>query len=195
MNKLRTLYRYARRFAVTIGVVVAVLLVSLLTIDLGPALKARAEKAGGDWLERKMTIRFDANVSKGMPWVFAPVQPTMDVKIGETALAFFRATNSAGHAVKGTAMFNVSPDVVGIYFNKIECFCFKEQTLAAGETVDMPVSFYVDPAIVKDRDAAHIREITLSYTFYPSGQESDPPGLTPGKGAAAVAPGDGRKGS
>ncbi len=139
----------------------------------------RAEKPSDVVLDRKVTMRFDANVSKDMPWTFEPVQRTMAVKVGETALAFYKATNTSDHAVKGTAMFNVSPDVAGVHFNKIECFCFKEQTLAAGETVEMPVSFYVDPALVKDRDAAHLKEITLSYTFYPVTAMSDPPGLTP----------------
>ena len=154
----------------------------------------RVEKSSDVVLERKVTIRFDANVSKDMPWTFEPVQRTMDVKLGETSLAFYKATNTSDHAVKGTAMFNVSPDVAGVHFNKIECFCFKEQTLAAGETVEMPVSFYVDPALVKDRDAAHLKEITLSYTFYPVTAVSDPPGLAPDK-AAVVLPADGRKGS
>lgn len=147
----------------------------------------RVEKPSDVVLERKITIRFDANVSKDMPWSFEPVQRTMILKIGETSLAFYKATNHSDHAIKGTAMFNVSPDVAGVHFNKIECFCFKEQTLAAGETVEMPVSFYIDPAIVKDRDAAHLKEITLSYTFYPVDAVAAP--------AAAVAPGDGRKGS
>ena len=154
----------------------------------------RVEKSSDVILERKVTIRFDANVSKDMPWTFEPVQRTMAVKLGETSLAFYKATNTSDHAVKGTAMFNVSPDVAGVHFNKIECFCFKEQTLAAGETVEMPVSFYVDPALVKDRDAAHLKEITLSYTFYPVTAVSDPPGLAPDK-AAGVLPADGRKGS
>ena len=147
----------------------------------------RVEKPSTTILERKITIRFDANVSKDMPWSFEPVQRTMDVKIGETSLAFYKATNTSDHAITGTAMFNVSPDIAGTHFNKIECFCFKEQTLAAGETVEMPVSFFVDPALAKDRDAAHLREITLSYTFYPVAAVAGP--------AAAVAAGDARKGS
>ena len=147
----------------------------------------RAEKPSAVVLDRMITVRFDANVSRDMPWRFEPVQQTLDVRIGETTLAFYRATNTADHPVKGQAMFNVSPDVAGIHFNKIECFCFKEQTLAAGETVDMPVSFFVDPAIVKDRDAAHLKEITLSYTFYPVAGVSG--------AAAGLSAGGGRKGS
>jgi cytochrome c oxidase assembly protein subunit 11 len=147
----------------------------------------RAEKPSELILDRTITVRFDSNVSPELSWTFEPVQRTMEVKVGENSLAFYRAHNTSGHAVKGTAMFNVSPDVAGIHFNKIECFCFKEQTLAAGESVDMPVSFYVDPAIVKDPDAAHLREITLSYTFYPVSGSAGP--------AAAGSPEDAGKGS
>ncbi|MGQ0673793.1 MAG: cytochrome c oxidase assembly protein [Hyphomicrobium sp.] len=155
----------------------------------------RVDKASGTVLDRQIDIRFDANVSRDIAWTFEPVQQTMHVKIGENALAFYRATNTSAVAVTGTAMFNVSPDVAGVHFNKIECFCFKEQTLAPGETVDMPVSFYVDPAIVSDRDAAHLKEITLSYTFYPSEPASGTGGATPGepaKGAALTSPIQGR---
>lgn len=127
----------------------------------------RAGKASDVVLDRIMSVRFDANVSKDMPWTFEPVQLTLDVRVGETTLAFYRATNNSSRPVKGTAMFNVSPDVAGIHFNKIECFCFKEQTLSPGESVEMPVSFFIDPKIAQDRDASHIKEITLSYTFYP----------------------------
>ena len=90
----------------------------------------------------------------------------MDVKIGETALAFFKATNNSSVPVSGRAIFNVSPELAGRYFTKIECFCFKQQTLAAGQTVDMPVTFFVDPKFVDDEDTKDISEITLSYTFY-----------------------------
>lgn len=117
-------------------------------------------------LDRTITIRFDANVGPGLPWDFEPMQRTMTVKIGENALAFYRATNRADHDVKGTAAFNVLPELTGAYFNKVACFCFTEQTLKAGESVEMPVSFYVDPALVDDKDTKSTREITLSYTFY-----------------------------
>jgi len=127
----------------------------------------RAEKAPDTILDQTITVRFDANVTPGMPWEFQPEQRTMTLRLGENALAFYKAHNTSDAAVKGTASFNVSPDLAGAYFSKIECFCFTEQTLAAGETVDMPVSFFVDPSILKDRDAAGIKEITLSYTFYP----------------------------
>jgi cytochrome c oxidase assembly protein subunit 11 len=146
----------------------------------------RAEKAPGEVLDRTITIRFDGNVDHSLPWTFAPVQQTMDVKIGETALAFFKASNNSSVPVSGRAIFNVSPELAGRYFTKIECFCFKQQTLAAGQTVDMPVTFVVDPKFVDDEDTKDISEITLSYTFFRS-DEPNPP-------AAAAAPeGEGSK--
>ena len=140
----------------------------------------RAEKAPGKVLDRTVTIRFDGNVDSSLPWTFAPEQQTMDVKIGETALAFFKATNNSSVPVSGRAIFNVSPELAGRYFTKIECFCFKYYTLAAGQTVDMPVTFFVDPKFVDDEDTKDISEITLSYTFYRSGEPNPP--------AAAAAP-------
>jgi cytochrome c oxidase assembly protein subunit 11 len=95
----------------------------------------------------------------------------IEVKIGETALAFFKASNPSKAPVSGTAVFNVVPELAGRYFTKIECFCFKQQTLAAGASVEMPVTFYVDPKIVDDADTKNIDEITLSYTFYHSDTE------------------------
>jgi cytochrome c oxidase assembly protein subunit 11 len=130
----------------------------------------RAEAAPGEVLDRTVRVRFDANVAKGLPWRFTPEQQTMDVKIGETALAFYRASNPTKAPVSGTAVFNVVPEQAGRYFTKIECFCFQQQTLAAGQKVDMPVTFFVDPKIVEDVDTKSISEITLSYTFYPSGE-------------------------
>lgn len=121
-------------------------------------------------IDRVITVRFDANVTPGMPWNFEPDVRSVQVKVGENVLAFFKATNTSDHVIKGTASYNVSPDPAGRHFNKIECFCFKEQTLQPGETVEMPVSFFVDPKMVTDRDASWIQEITLSYTFYPSAE-------------------------
>ena len=138
----------------------------------------RADKAPDAAIDRKITIRFDANVVPGMPWTFEPAQRTIEVKIGENALAFYKAHNTSSEAIKGTATYNVSPDNAGAYFGKIECFCFTEQTLAPGESVEMPLSFFVDPSILEDRDASLIKEITLSYTFYPAA----------GSGAKAEAP-------
>jgi cytochrome c oxidase assembly protein subunit 11 len=128
----------------------------------------RAEKASDEIVNRVIRVRFDSNVTPGMPWEFQPEQRYVDIKVGENTLAFYKAANQSNASVTGTATFNVSPDVAGQYFNKIECFCFTEQTLAAGQTVDMPVSFFVDPKIMDDRDADAVQEITLSYTFYPS---------------------------
>ena len=112
-------------------------------------------------------IRFDGNTSPGIPWQFHPDVTETSIRIGERKLAFFKATNLSAAATTGSATYNVSPDVAGKYFKKIQCFCFNEQTLKAGETVEMPVTYFVDPAILKDPIAKRIDEITLSYTFYP----------------------------
>lgn len=125
-----------------------------------------ADAAPTQILDRTMTIRFDANVANQMPWTFKPVENTMGVKVGETSIAFYRATNRSDRAVTGTASFNVSPSKAGGYFSKIECFCFTEQTLGPGETVDMPVTFFVDPDIAEDKNLDNVETITLSYTFF-----------------------------
>ncbi len=117
-------------------------------------------------LDREILVRFDANVARGMPWEFKPVQTEMKLKIGQNGLAFYEAYNPTDHVIAGTASYNVSPDVAGYYFDKIQCFCFTEQVLQPGERVQMPVSFFVDPDIVEDADAKRIHAITLSYTFY-----------------------------
>jgi cytochrome c oxidase assembly protein subunit 11 len=134
-------------------------------------LPQRAERAPDQILDRTIRIRFDANVDHGLPWTFVPDQRVIDIKIGETALAFFKASNTSDAPVAGTAVFNVVPELAGRYFTKIECFCFKEQTLAAGASVEMPVTFFVDPKIVDDEDTKNISEITLSYTFYRTGKD------------------------
>ena len=117
-------------------------------------------------LDQTITIRFDANTDPDMPWVFKPAQREMTVRIGETALAFYEAHNPTDHPVAGQAAYNVSPYAAGVFFDKIECFCFTEQVLEPGETVQMPVSFSVDPAIVEDAEGKFVHSITLSYTFY-----------------------------
>lgn len=116
---------------------------------------------------RTIKIRFDGNLSLGMPWQFKPVATEVTIPIGERRMAFYKATNIGSQATTGRATFNVSPDLAGKYFKKIACFCFTEQTLKAGETVDMPVTYFIDPAILDDPQARKIDEITLSYTFFP----------------------------
>ncbi len=128
----------------------------------------RAERAPGA-VAGQVGVRFDANVHPGLPWRFEPEQTTVRVKPGAKTQIFYRAQNLSAKTITGQAVFNVSPDQVGKYFKKIQCFCFTEQTLKAGEAKDMPVIFFVDPAIKKDPDTKDIDEITLSYTFYPTG--------------------------
>jgi cytochrome c oxidase assembly protein subunit 11 len=126
-----------------------------------------AEASAASATTSDISIRFDANVQADMGWTFHPKQNTLNVKIGEPSMAYYTATNASSETVTGSAMFNVTPPEVGIFFNKIECFCFTEQTLKPGETVEMPVQFFVDAALLEDADTKNIREITLSYTFYP----------------------------
>jgi cytochrome c oxidase assembly protein subunit 11 len=118
-------------------------------------------------LERKISVRFDSNVAGGLPWKFAPEQTEIDVKIGEVVTVFYTVTNQSARTTTGQAAYNVAPLTVGAYFQKINCFCFTEQTMAPGEKREMPVVFYVDPSIVNDSDNAAVNTITLSYTFYP----------------------------
>ncbi|WP_445942001.1 cytochrome c oxidase assembly protein [Pseudotabrizicola sp. L79] len=125
-----------------------------------------ATEAPSEILDQTIQIRFDASTEVGMPWEFKPMQRTMTVRIGENALAFYEAYNPTDRVVGGTASYNVTPDAAGGFFSKIACFCFTEQVLQPGERVEMPVSFFVDPEIVKDREGKFVKEITLSYTFY-----------------------------
>jgi cytochrome c oxidase assembly protein subunit 11 len=118
-------------------------------------------------LDRTMTVRFDASVAQNLPWKFEPEVTKMDVKVGETSLAFFRATNMSDKAITGQAAYNVTPEALGIYFKKIACFCFNEQTLKPHQTVEMPVTFYVDPKMADDPDTTILTDVTLSYVFYP----------------------------
>jgi cytochrome c oxidase assembly protein subunit 11 len=117
-------------------------------------------------LDRKMRVRFDSNVAPGLPWSFEPEQNRIDVRIGEVTTVHYKVVNRAARAITAQAAYNVAPLTVGAYFTKINCFCFTEQTLKAGETREMAVVFYIDPAIVKDRDQDNLNTITLSYTFY-----------------------------
>jgi cytochrome c oxidase assembly protein subunit 11 len=119
---------------------------------------------------QKVTIAFDANVNPGLNWSFRPENPQDVVDIGARDMAFFLATNKSAQPLTGTAAFNVVPEQAGKYFTKIQCFCFTQQTLQPGETVRMPVIFFVDPKIHEDADTRDVRKITLSYTFYPVGK-------------------------
>ncbi|WP_373085195.1 cytochrome c oxidase assembly protein [Sneathiella sp.] len=124
-------------------------------------------------LDREMTIEFDANTNGSMPWDFKPLQHKVKLKVGETAMVFFDAYNPTNRTVKGTATFNVTPVKIGQYFTKIDCFCFTEQILKPGERANMPVTFFVDPAIDQDANAKDVKVITLSYTFYESEDDDD----------------------
>jgi cytochrome c oxidase assembly protein subunit 11 len=127
----------------------------------------RASAAPDSVLGREMNIEFDANIAPGLPWTFAPAQRSLKVRLGEEAMAHYRAVNNAGRSVTGTAVFNVTPALAGRYFTKIQCFCFTEQTLEPGRAADMPVVFFVDPKLADDKNLASLTTITLSYTFYP----------------------------
>jgi len=117
---------------------------------------------------RDVTVFFDTNVAPGMPWRFAPVQPSVTLHLGQDALVFFEAQNLSNRDIVGHAAFNVTPEKAGIYFKKIQCFCFTEERLAAGAKVQMPVDFFVDPALATDPSTADVHQITLSYTFFES---------------------------
>ncbi len=135
-------------------------------------------------LDQTVRIRFDASRARDFPWEFRPVERTMEVRIGETALAFYEAHNPTDEAVAGVASYNVTPYAAGRYFMKIHCFCFEYQVLGPGETMQMPVSFYVDPDILDDRDATGVRQITLSYTFHPADLPDQEHAALPGGTAA-----------
>jgi cytochrome c oxidase assembly protein subunit 11 len=118
-------------------------------------------------LARKISVRFDSNVSAGLPWRFVPERNTIDVRLGQVVTIYYAVTNESARVTTGQAGYNVSPPTVGIYFEKINCFCFTQQTLKAGEKRDMAVVFYVDPKLAQDHEQDSLNNITLSYTFYP----------------------------
>ena len=132
----------------------------------------KAEVAPDKVLDRKLTIRFDANV-RDLPWKFTAEQTSQDIRIGETGLAFFKVTNNGDQPVTGRAIYNVVPESAGAYFQKLECFCFSDQTIAAGETIEFPVVYFVDPKFAEDAETKGKGEVTLSYTFFRS-VESEP---------------------
>jgi len=132
----------------------------------GTTQVAESDMAPGAVSERRITITFDANTARDLPWRFVAEQAKVELRAGEQGLAFYRAENQGNAPVTGTASFNVTPHKAGIYFTKIECFCFTEQTLAAGQSVNMPVQFYVDPEIWDDPNTKDVTDIVLSYTFH-----------------------------
>jgi len=123
-------------------------------------------------IDRTVTVRFDGSLNKGMPWEFAPVEDSVEIRIGEVGLAFYTAHNPTDRPIRGHASYNVAPYSVGGYFVKVDCFCFEEQVLQPGETMRMPVTFYVDPEIVDDAETEAVHTITLSYTFYEDDDQS-----------------------
>jgi cytochrome c oxidase assembly protein subunit 11 len=127
-----------------------------------------AEAAQVKVADGAMSVRFDANVARGLPWHFRPEQVTQDVRIGGRQMAIYVARNDSDRPVTGTATFNVEPEQVGKYFSKVQCFCFTEQTLQPHQEMRMPVIYYVDPKIMDDPDARNVQQITLSYTFHQS---------------------------
>jgi cytochrome c oxidase assembly protein subunit 11 len=140
-----------------------------------------AERAPDQILGRTLAIRFDSNVAPGLPWQFVPEQNEIKVRLGEVATVHYKVINQAARAITAQASYNVSPPTVGGYFNKINCFCFTQQTLKPGETREMTVVFYVDPSLVKDRDQDDLNTITLSYTFYRLPDAERPVAEVPGK--------------
>src|SRR5438552_1255503 len=137
----------------------------------------------GIMLDRRIEVRFDANVTGGLPWRFAPEETAIELRIGDVVTVNYTVTNDSAHETVGQASYNVSPPTVGAYFSKINCFCFTEQRLAPGETREMPVVFFVDPALAKDAEQDGLATIVLSYTMYPV-RQSEPPRVE--RGAAAT---------
>jgi cytochrome c oxidase assembly protein subunit 11 len=169
----------ARRNGKTLGILLAIVAAMVVLVALTPRLyrafceatgfngtTQRADRAPGA-VPGQVKVQFDANVHPGLPWRFEPEQVSVNVAPGARTKIFYYAQNLSARAITGQAVYNVTPDTVGKYFKKIQCFCFTEQTLQPGQKVDMPVVFFVDPAIKQDPDTANVHEITLSYTFYP----------------------------
>lgn len=193
-NSRTQLGRRNTRMAVKLGVVVAGMIgLSFASVPLydmfcratgfGGATMV-AEKAPDKALERIVTVRFNADVNNSINWEFKPDTHAVDVHVGEAMTIAYRARNLENRTVIGTATYNVTPEKAGQYFNKIQCFCFTEQKLEPGQSIDMPVNFYVDPAMADDPEMADVKTITLSYTFFRAADQSAAL-TTPGKGAAA----------
>ena len=144
-----------------------------------------ATKAADEILDKEITVRFDANLSPELPWTFAPQEQEMTIRAGENGLAFYTVTNNSDRAITAVATYNVTPFKSGPYFQKLECFCFQDRTLGPGESMDLPVIFYVAPDIVSDAGTSDVHTITLSYTFFPAG---DPGIVLPGSEGAQPEP-------
>lgn len=175
-GKTKTVFWAIGALAVMVGLVVAS--VPLYTLfckatGIGGTPRVASSAPAGEIQAKTIEIRFDTNLAKGMPWKFAPNQKSMVIRLGEPNLASFTAENPTSETITGTAAFNVTPAKAGKYVNKIQCFCFSEQTLTAGQKVDMPVQFFIDPAIATDPDAFDVTTITLSYTFFRTPQRNE----------------------
>jgi cytochrome c oxidase assembly protein subunit 11 len=142
----------------------------------------KADAAPTTQLDHTITVRFDVN-TRELPWTFTTEQTSQPAKLGETKLALFRVTNNADHAITGRAIFNVVPEQAGAYFEKLECFCFSDQTIQAHQTVDMPVLYFIDPKYADDFETKNKSEVTLSYTFFPAVDAPAPAVPHPGKPA------------
>lgn len=142
----------------------------------------KANKAPGKVLDRTLTIRFDANV-RDLPWTFVADQVSQEVRIGDTGLAFYRVTNNGKTPLTGRASYNVVPESAGLYFQKLECFCFTDQTIAPGATVEFPVVYFIDPGFAEDFETRGAQEVTLSYTFFPSTEKKTQAALGGSAGA------------
>jgi cytochrome c oxidase assembly protein subunit 11 len=125
-----------------------------------------ATKAADAVLDRKIKVRFDANVAPGVPWTFTPEKPVVELGLGENGLAFYKVKNNSDQPVTAVATYNVTPHKIGTYFQKLECFCFQDRTLQPGEEMELPVIFYVDPSLATDKGVSEVTEVTLSYTFF-----------------------------
>ncbi len=168
-------YNNRNTVIVLVGIVVFMLALSFASVPLyrifcqqtGYGGTTRLALSGANRVEnRKITLRFNADVNRDLPWVFKPLQNSLEVQVGATSLAFYQVKNTQNTPISGIAVYNVTPDKAAVYFNKIHCFCFEEQTIAANAVVDMPVQFFIDPEIVNDKNCDGITTITLSYTFF-----------------------------
>lgn len=175
-GKTKTVVATLAALAVMIGLVVAS--VPLYTLfckvtGLGGTPRIANSAPEGQAQAKTIVIRFDTNTAKGLPWRFAPNQGAMTIRLGEPNVATFTAENLGNETITGTAAFNVTPAKAGQYVNKIQCFCFSEQTLTAGQKVEMPVQFFIDPAIATDPDTNDVTTITLSYSFFRTPQRNE----------------------